>query len=1138
MFKEKNAAVMTVAATATLCLAVWTIVVLLSGLGWWNWHANRTLQWTAIREIVTVCGLIWAYGLCLWILGFIAFHLFIRQKADGQQRQTQTFISQQTKPAQPFASLKHFLRRRYGRLWRNKVRLLWVAGEAAQIAAIAPGLAQQQWLEGRGTVLIHGGSLSATVDIERLSALRRLRGRRPLDGIVLALDNAQATAATLDGDLRTLELVAQVLRYQPPVYLWQLHDSDWPQDTRITQTLGALFPPRAVPQDVERQLRAILPAMLAQGTQQLCADSSHDYLLRVAKWLKEGGISGWKTLLTLWLTGHLQQIPLRGLLFSPSLKAEEAVDNGLYPHRWPAPAVWQGIIADCGRARGVPVGGAWRRSLGVGLLALIALWAAGSLLSFIVNRQQIVSATQRVQLLRQPVVNDQQLIDLQVLRNDIGRLQNQLANGAPWYQRFGLNHNAPLSTALLPWYGRANQRLIRDAAAQALTRQLTVLVNLPPRSPQRAQLAKAGYDQLKAYLMMARPDKADAAFYRQAMTAAQQTRQGVAPALWQSIAPDLWGFYMDNLPSQPTWRITPDAALVTQARQVLLAQIGRRNAESTLYENMLLQVRRNYADMTLEDMTPQTNASRLFTTEEVVPGMFTRQAWEGGVREAIDKAVATRREAIDKAVATRRDEIDWVLSDSRQTVSGDVSPEALKQRLTDRYFTDFAGAWLGFLNSIRLNPARNIADVTDQLTLAGDVRQSPLIALMNTLAWQGQTGQQREGVADSLVKSAKNLLDKDKQPFIDQQAGGARGPLESTFGPLLALMGKNPSQSVVAADSTLSLQTWLTRLTRVRLRLQQVANAPDPQAMMQQLAQTVFQGKSVDLTDTQEYGSLVAASLGEEWSGFGQTMFVQPLTQAWETVLQPSAASLNEAWQRSVVANWHSAFDGRYPFAAGKNDVSLPMLAAFIRRDSGRIDQFLARELGGVLNREGSRWVADSAHSQGLTFNPAFLKAINQLSSLSDILFTDGSQGMGFELQGVATPGIVETQLTLDGQNLHYFNQLAEWKSFRWPGTINKPGAMLSWSSVAAGARLLANDSGPWGTLRMLERMKRQQIGDGLFRLTVNTPDNRQLQWLLRTELGDGPLALLKLRNFTLPTQIFIVEASRAEPFADGDVEE
>jgi type VI secretion system protein ImpL len=44
--------------------------------------------------------------------------------------------------------------------------------------------------------------------------------------------------------------------------------------------------------------------------------------------------------------------------------------------------------------------------------------------------------------------------------------------------------------------------------------------------------------------------------------------------------------------------------------------------------------------------------------------------------------------------------------------------------------------------------------------------------------------------------------------------------------------------------------------------------------------------------------------------------------------------------------------------------------------------------------------VADRTHSQGLTFSPAFLNAVNQLSQLSDILFTDGSQGISFELQG------------------------------------------------------------------------------------------------------------------------------------------
>lgn len=664
-------------------------------------------------------------------------------------------------------------------------------------------------------------------------------------------------------------------------------------------------------------------------------------------------------------------------------------------------------------------------------------------------------------------------------------------------------------------YGQVNNRLIRDPAAASLMQKMTALINLPPRSPLRATLAKPGYDRLKAYLMMAHPDKANAAFFARTLETTALSPSGVSPALWQSIAPDLWAFYMQNLPAQPTLKIQPDSQRVAQARRVLLEQIGQRNAESTLYETMLTEVRRNYADMTLEDMTPQTDARRLFTTEDAVPGMFTRQAWEGGIQESIDKAVASRR-----------DEIDWVLSDSRNTVSNDISPEALKQRLTHRYFADFAGSWLSFLNGIRLNPAYTISDVIDQLTLTGDVRQSPLIALMNTLAYQGQTGQRGEAISDSLVKSAKKLIAKGDLPAIDQQGAGPAGPLESTFGPLLTLMGKNSAQNLMAADNSLNLQTWLTRVTRVRLKLQQVANAADPQAKMQQLAQTVFQGKSVDLTDTQAYGSLVAASLGEEWTGFGETMFVQPLSQAWETVLQPSAASLNDQWQRSIVANWHAAFDGRYPFAGGKNDISLPMLAEFVRKDSGRIERFLTTQLGGVLHKEGSRWVADETNSQGLTFSPAFLSAVNQLSQLSDILFTDGSQGIGFEMQGVAMPEIVETQLTLDGQRLHYFNQLPDWQSFRWPGVINKPGAMLTWTSTTAGARLLANYSGAWGAIRLLEQAKREPVGNGLFRLTLTAPDSRQLQWLLRTELGDGPLALLKLRNFALPEAIFNLNAA------------
>jgi type VI secretion system protein ImpL len=240
------------------------------------------------------------------------------------------------------------------------------------IAAIAPGLAEKQWLEGRRTVLIYGGSLSSAPDTGRLTALRKLRRSRPLDGIVLALDERQTTAGTLDNHLRTLEQVGEALRWQPPVYLWQVTDSDWSQDARVTQTVGALFPARATPAGVERQLRAILPSLRERGMQQLCAGPSHDFLLRFGRQLEKQGIAHWKTLLTPWLTEHLKRVPLRGLMFSPSLAPEDNAAG--HEHRWSAPAVWQGVTADCAQARGVRAGMPWQRTPGVTLLTLIALW--------------------------------------------------------------------------------------------------------------------------------------------------------------------------------------------------------------------------------------------------------------------------------------------------------------------------------------------------------------------------------------------------------------------------------------------------------------------------------------------------------------------------------------------------------------------------------------------------------------------------------------------------------------------------------------------------------------------------------------------------------------------------------------------
>ncbi|HGL6512313.1 TPA: ImcF-related family protein [Enterobacter hormaechei] len=1018
----------------------------------------------------------------------------------------------------------------YGRCWPRKLRILLITGSASDVEQLIPKLTQEFWQEDQGTLLLWGGDPAAPADTAWLTALRKLR-RRPVDGVVWvtsAFDRlagsdtelaAPLTPESMDALAHALKGRYDALGWKLPLYVWSLHPRAGEQLGRITQPVGYQLSAASKPEALARQLSDLIPALTAQGVQQICDKPQQSFLLALADQLTREPET---------LTGPLsvllkpyRPLPLAGVVFSPS------TFGGVrsVAHHWGKDNRWDAIPAS---AQALPAGLrprkpgiSWTQMAGVSVAALMVLWGVSMAVSFVANRHLVATAQEQVQ---QSVAEKQPLSTrlhaLSELQKTLVRLQYRGQHGVPWYARGGLSQNDALLAALFPRYGESALPLLRDAAAEHLTQQLHAFVQLPPDSPLRERMAKPVYDRLRLYLMLSRPEKMDAAWFSATLMRYWSQRAGVANGLWQGSGPALYAFYATSLASHPQWRLHADDMLVSQTRTLLVRQMGVRNSESTLYQKMLAQVANQYADMRLTDMTGDTDAASLFRTDEVVPGMFTRQAWEEAVQPAIDKVVNERRE-----------EMDWVLSDSRQPATQQTSPEALKQRLTARYFADFSTAWLDFLNSLRWQRAVTLSDAIDQLTLMADVRQSPLVALMNTLNVQGRTGQTGEAISDSLVKSAKNLLGGDKQPAIDQ-SGGSRGPLEATFGPVLALIN---SQQKGGGNTDLSLQTFLTRVTQVRLRLQQVTNAADPQAMTQALAQTVFQGKAVDLTETRDYGSLVAAGLGQEWSGFGQTMFVRPMEQAWQQVLTPAAESLNAQWQTAVVDDWNSAFGGRYPFKDVSSEVSLPLLARYLNADSGRITRFLQTRLNGVLHREGSHWVPDSINAQGLTFNPAFLRAVDTLSHISDVVFTRGEAGLSFELRPGTADGIMETRLVIDSQKLTYMNQMPAWKRFTWLADTEAPGAALSWISTQAGTRQYADMSGAWGWIRLLDKASVSAYpGTGSsYSLTWQAQDGRPLNYTLRTEAGEGPLALLKLRNFSLPLQIFTVSEPAADPLAD-----
>ncbi|CAM7382044.1 ImcF-related family protein [Citrobacter cronae] len=1075
------------------------------------------------QRILTLCAILVA---ALFLLGWLTEKAFDHAGKSGLYFQwgqkkaecvspVMNAIASEDDDEEPVFSedaVSEHLRFRYGRRWQHKVRLLLVMGNPDDVQKAAPGLCHDLWQEGDGNVLIYGGDAQSLPDEIFLSKLKRLRSGQPIDGIIQVIStSALPTDRERDAFLRCRQKADHQLGWQAPVWLWLTDNTTGAQQGEETAATGVIFGPECTVKSAGEGFSTLALHLQKVGMAKILNNPADFGLLQLSLRLRQE----LKDSLAVLLSGLMQGSTawrLRGVMFSPELAVAGTIPNT----RLDTPT-WKAIIDDCDASSGRKLGFDWLKMLRLILLSLIVLWGAGTLLSLIVNRTQIYQAQETARQAADTVKPlAVRLHNQLVLQQAIARLQHREATGAPWYTRFGLNQDGDTLAALWPLYAKNNAQLMRDATADSLRQQLNAFVQLPPASDARTQGTQQTYDVLKSYLMMARPDKADAEWLAKNVLKALPKRQNVPDGTWQALAPKLLSFYAQNLPAHPEWKIKPDAELISTVRQILLKQIGQRNAESGLYQEMLKRVASNWPDLTLADMTGDTDASTVFRTDEVVPGMFTRQAWEEQVQDAINEVVKTRR-----------DEIDWVLTEKTHQTGSDISPEALKARLTERYFTDFGNAWLKMVNSIQWQEAASLSEAIAQLSLIGDVRQSPLVALMNTLNFQGKTGQKGELLADSIVDSAKKLIGQKKnaKQFIEQ-AQGPKGPLDGVFGPLMGVMeGKEGT----GRNGNLSFQSWLARVTQVRLKLQQVTSAPDPQAMSQMLAQTIFQGKAIDLTDTRDYGSLVAASLGQEWYGFGQSLFVQPLDLAWRQVLVPAAGSLNARWQATIVEQWNKAFAGRYPFKATGSDASLPLLAQFLRSDSGRITAFLKTNLGGILHQEGNRWVIDPSASQGMVISPDFLRAINQLAELSDIVFSQGDAGVNFELMARPSRDVARVQLTLDEQHLDYFNQMESWQSFIWPGNTYYPGVSLSWRSVNSGMQLYASNQGNWGFIRLLNKARITPLDASRTQLVWITADGNPLKFVMRSELGNGPLALLKLQGFTLPDTIFSVAAGAEE---------
>ncbi len=82
--------------------------------------------------------------------------------------------------------------------------------------------------------------------------------------------------------------------------------------------------------------------------------------------------------------------------------------------------------------------------------------------------------------------------------------------------------------------------------------------------------------------------------------------------------------------------------------------------------------------------------------------------------------------------------------------------DVLKAALTQRYFADYADHWQGFMNALQWEPANELPAAIEQLKLMADARQSPVIALMKSVKYQGEAGVVQDSLSDTASSQGAN----------------------------------------------------------------------------------------------------------------------------------------------------------------------------------------------------------------------------------------------------------------------------------------------------------------------------------------------------------------------------------------------
>ncbi|CAN6484446.1 unnamed protein product [Victoria cruziana] len=508
-------------------------------------------------------------------------------------------------------------------------------------------------------------------------------------------------------------------------------------------------------------------------------------------------------------------------------------------------------------------------------------------------------------------------------------------------------------------------------------------------------------------------------------------------------------------------------------------------ARDRIYAEIKARAATRYAPMTVARLVSEQDRE-LVAGSHAISGAFTREAWQGYVKEAIAQAANQETQTTD-----------WVLkTNARDDLTLEGSPEQIQKALTQLYKAEYVREWQKFMQGIVVQDFASFDKAVASLNRLGDPAASPVGRLMEAL--YDQTSWDNPSLLNErLAKGQQGFVAWFKQSILQMKpssvevkldietakAGVPMGPVGREFESVARLM--------VPRDSNPSLmKNYLAALSKVRTRFNQMKTQGDPGPSSRQLMRETLEGQAeladaLKLVDEQMLTGMPDAS-----RQVIRPLLVRPLMQAFGVLVRPTEAEINRVWAAQVYEPYQQGLARKYPFDRSAKVEASPAEVAKVFGSEGAVAKFVEQALGPLVVRRGDVLTPRTWADMGVRLMPEFTLSLASWVAPQGGAASGGGAAAGavpepqtvFQILPQPVAGLTEYTVDIDGQQMRYRNGQASWNHFVWPGP-GTPGVRITGLTHDGRTVEFFSEPGRFGLEKMINAAQRRRLEGEQFEL-------------------------------------------------------